>query len=205
MIESLSKEDRDWALKYLGETRRQLRDEISGLSDAQMNFKAAADRWSIAEITEHLVNAENTVLALVTQRIVKTPVTPELAAMVKERVMKSPVPSAGPGTGGLFVKDQVIILMANNRTTRQFQAPEPVAPRGKLTAQADLIAAFDQARGRTIAYLGETTDDLRGHLAEHWVFGVIDAYQWLLFAAAHSERHIAQIAEVKAHTNFPKQ
>ena len=32
----------------------------------------------------------------------------------------------------------------------------------------------------------------------------LDAYEWLLFVAAHSERHTKQILEVKADPNFPK-
>lgn len=201
---TLTKEDRDFGVQYLKDTSQQLLDAVSGLSDAQMKFKAAPDKWSIAEIVEHLVNAENAVFA-VTQQIVKTPLQSKLQTLVKERVMKSPIPVAGPGTNGLLVKDQTIILTATNRTTRKFQAPEPVAPRGKLTAKADLLAAFDKARTRTITFLETTDADLRGHFAEHWVLGVLDAYQWLLFVTAHSERHIAQLNEVKTHAAFPRQ
>jgi hypothetical protein len=32
----------------------------------------------------------------------------------------------------------------------------------------------------------------------------MDAYQWLLFLCAHTERHLAQIREVKANAGFPK-
>lgn len=201
---TLTKEDRAFGVQYLKETRRQLLDAVAGLSDAQMKFKAAPDKWSIAEIVEHLVNAENAVF-MVTQQIIKTPLQAELQTLIRERVMKSPVPVAGPGTNGLLVKDQAIILTATNRTTRKFQAPEPVAPRGKLAAKAELLAAFDKARARTIAFLETTDADLRGHFAEHWVLGALDAYQWLLFATAHSERHIAQLNEVKTHATFPRQ
>ena len=31
----------------------------------------------------------------------------------------------------------------------------------------------------------------------------MDGYQWLLAAAAHTERHTKQILEVKANPNFP--
>jgi hypothetical protein len=33
---------------------------------------------------------------------------------------------------------------------------------------------------------------------------LLDGYQWLLLLSAHTERHTAQIAEVKAHTGFPR-
>jgi hypothetical protein len=32
----------------------------------------------------------------------------------------------------------------------------------------------------------------------------LDPYQWLLFIAAHSERHTKQMLEVKADPGFPK-
>jgi hypothetical protein len=32
----------------------------------------------------------------------------------------------------------------------------------------------------------------------------LDAYEWILFVAGHSERHTKQINEVKADANFPK-
>ena len=32
----------------------------------------------------------------------------------------------------------------------------------------------------------------------------LDAYEWLLFVSAHSERHTKQILEVEADPNFPK-
>ena len=34
--------------------------------------------------------------------------------------------------------------------------------------------------------------------------GPLDGYQWLVFIAAHTERHLAQLREVKADPKFPK-
>ena len=38
----------------------------------------------------------------------------------------------------------------------------------------------------------------------HPALGSIDAYDWILMLAAHTERHTAQIKEIKADPNFPK-
>jgi hypothetical protein len=38
----------------------------------------------------------------------------------------------------------------------------------------------------------------------HMIFKDLDGYQWLLMISLHSERHAAQIAEVKAHAAYPK-
>lgn len=200
---TLTKEERDFASQYMRETRQQLLNAACGLSDAQMRYKARPERWSIAEIIEHLINAENAVFALVTQQVMKSPAPTELRALVKERIMKSPVPFDGEGTDGLIIKDQAVMLSTTNRSVRRFQAPEAVKPRGHWISKADLLKGFEESRERTIAYIETTADELRNFLADNWVIGVMDAYQWLLFLTAHSERHIAQIKEVKSNPNFP--
>jgi hypothetical protein len=88
-----------------------------------------------------------------------------------------------------------VILAVTNRD-RRFQAAEIVRPTRGFPTPAAALEAFGQDRDRTMAYVGETRDDLRAHLADHPVLGEIDAYQWLLFLGAHTERHAAQIREV---------
>jgi hypothetical protein len=57
-----------------------------------------------------------------------------------------------------------------------------------------------------MTYLQTTNDDLRDHFFDHPAFGPLDldGYQWLLLISGHSARHTAQIGEVKADPNFPK-
>jgi hypothetical protein len=50
----------------------------------------------------------------------------------------------------------------------------------------------------------KTSADLRQHVSDG-PFGSMDAYEWILFIGAHSERHTKQILEVKAAPDFPKQ
>jgi len=42
-------------------------------------------------------------------------------------------------------------------------------------------------------------------VVESGLLGKIDAYERILFVAAHSERHTKQLLEVKADPKFPKQ
>jgi hypothetical protein len=50
-------------------------------------------------------------------------------------------------------------------------------------------------------YGKSTQDDLRAYkLLE----GNMSVYQWFLMISTHSQRHILQIREVKAHPGFPK-
>ena len=57
--EDISKQDRDAVVKYLTTTRDQVIAETEKLSDAQWNFKAGPDRWSVGEVVEHLALAES--------------------------------------------------------------------------------------------------------------------------------------------------
>ena len=87
--------------------------------------------------------------------------------------------------------------------TQKAQAPEPLQPGGRLGSRTDILAAFKERRAKTIAYASTTKDDLRSRVGDS-PLGPLDAYQSLLFAAAHSERHLAQLREVKADPGFPK-
>ena len=58
-------------------------------------------------------------------------------------------------------------------------------------------------RDRTIAFVEKTQDDPRSRSIEHPLLKQLDAYQWILLLSAHSERHTAQIEELKAAPVFP--
>jgi hypothetical protein len=62
---------------------------------------------------------------------------------------------------------------------------------------------FLKSRERTVQFL-QSTPGLRDHVVDSPLGQPLDAYQWLLFISAHSERHTKQILEVKADPNFPK-
>src|SRR5687767_7553058 len=72
----LTQQERDSLLEHLQQTRQAFLDSISGVSDAQWTFKAGPDRWSIAEIAEHIAISETTILEIVTDKILKSPTVP---------------------------------------------------------------------------------------------------------------------------------
>jgi DinB superfamily len=181
---TLTSEERTRALDYLKETQKDFLSATEGLSDAQWKFKAAPDRWSIAETAEHIAVTEGMIWGLVSEKIMKSPPTPEKRAEV-----------AG--------KDELILKAIPDRS-RKAQAPEPLRPTGRWATRAELVKEFEATRGKELAYVKDTQDDLRNHFEEHPAMKTMDAYQWLLFNSAHCKRHTAQILEVKADPNFPK-
>jgi hypothetical protein len=181
--DEISSQDRTKVVQYLTSTRDQVLSESAKLSEAQWNFKPGPDRWSVGEVVEHLALAED-FLRSTQQKVVSGP-----AATPEERAK-----SQG--------KDDTIMKAISDRT-QKVQAPEPLKPGTKLGSQADVVKAFRERRGKTLDYATTTKDDLRAHVSESPI-GTVDGYQWLLFIGAHTERHLAQIREVKASPQFPK-
>jgi hypothetical protein len=175
-----TEKDREFALKYANDTRDDYVKQLTGLSDAQLNFRAGEGRWTIGEITEHIIVVENALKGMV------------------EGAMKSPIPACKEE---FRVNDVMIILTITNRQ-QKFQAPEQVRPNGRWKTVADLLTNFGTTRQGTIDYMKNMKDDMRAHFAS-LPFGKGDAFQGYLFMIGHGERHLAQLKEVKADAKYP--
>ena len=57
--QELSAADKERGMQYLETTKKNIVEATKGLSEAQWNFKAAPDRWSVAETMEHIAAAED--------------------------------------------------------------------------------------------------------------------------------------------------
>jgi hypothetical protein len=180
--QTLTQADREKGLQYLEQTRDGVVAATKGLSEAQLKFKPAPDRWSVAEVLEHITVVEGAIYGNVT-----------------ENIMKAPAGAADRDTAKI---DAQVLAMVPDRT-HKVKAPEQFVPTGRWPA-TDTLDQFLRTRAKTIAFL-ESTPDLRAHVGGQSPFGALDAYEWLMFTSAHSERHTKQILEVKADPNFPKQ
>ncbi len=98
--------------------------------------------------------------------------------------------------------DTALILAITNRS-QKFTAPEQVRPNGRWKTREDLIASFEKARAATIAYIKDNKADLRGTFVQT-PMGTLDSFQGILFLSGHSDRHLAQLKEVKADAKYPK-
>lgn len=174
--------DKDKAMKYLESTRQGVVDATAGLSDAQLNFKPAPDRWSVAEVTEHIAAAEDYLMGMVTTQVMKAPPRPD--------------------GDDVMAIDQMVITAIPDRSHKA-QAPDPLKPTNRFGSPQASLKHFTEARANTEEFL-KSHDDLRAHAVDSPLGKRLDAYEWVLFVAAHSERHTKQINEVKADPNFPK-
>ena len=173
--------EKDRALQYLETTKKNVLEATKGLSEAQWNFKAGPDRWSVAQVIEHIAAAEDFIRGI-----------------AKEKVMMAPA-----GEPGRDVKktDEALLAMVPDRTTKA-QAPEPLVPTNRFGSPEGSVKHFVESRAATEDFL-KTTAGLRDHVMDS-PLGKLDGYEFMLFIAAHSERHLKQINEVKADPNFPR-
>lgn len=178
---ALAKSDLESAQKYLESTKKNIEEATKGLSDAQWNFKPAPDRWSVAQVLEHITLSEDF-----------------LRGMVVDQVLKAP---AAPDRDTKKIDDMVLAMIPDR--SQKFQAPEPLRPTNHFGTPADTLKHFLESRAKTEALLKDTPD-LRDHAVDSPMGQKLDGYEWILFITAHSDRHTKQIKEVEADPNFPK-
>jgi len=179
---SLTEAEKKEGLVQLERTRAGVIEATKGLSEAQWKFKPAPDRWSVAEVMEHIALSEDM-----------------LFENTSKNVMNAP---AGKADRDPKAGDKMVLSVIPDRTNKA-KAPDPLVPTGRWTPQQSLDH-FLKSRTRTVEYL-KSTPGLRDHVVASPIGEPLDAYQWLLFTSAHSERHTKQMLEVKADPNYPKQ
>jgi DinB superfamily len=179
--QEVTQAEKDKALQYLESTKKNIQEATKGLSAAQWNFKQAPERWSVAQVMEHIAAAEDMLRGLTTDKVMAAPAAPD-------RDVKH--------------IDEMVVTMVTDRTHKA-DAPEPLRPVNRFGSPEEALKHFAESRAQTEEFL-KKTPDLRGHAVDSPLGPKLDAYEWVLFIAAHSERHTKQINEVKADPNFPK-
>ncbi len=178
----MTEKDRELAINQLKASRENFAGAVAGLSETQLKFKSAPDRWSVADVAEHITLSEDFLFNMLTDKVLKAPATPD-----KERK----------------ITDEQVLAMVTDRNTKA-QAPETLKPASKWQSITETMQEFDKRRARTIDFVKTTNIDLRSHFSSFGPRGEIDALQWVLIISGHADRHVAQIKEVKADPNFPK-
>ncbi|MCU1265279.1 MAG: DinB-like domain protein [Acidobacteria bacterium] len=165
-------------IEYLDTTRSDLSSAVAGVSSDRRDERPAPERWSVAEVLEHLAIIEGRVTQLISGKLAAAK-----AAGLGNETETSPV---------LDTIDRARILDRSRRAT----APDMVKPRSEQDAAAAWLALQQnraELRATVLANdglaLGEVTH-------EHPVLGMINLYQWLIFVGAHEARHTAQIREI---------
>jgi hypothetical protein len=179
---SISNKERKYAATLMKETKSDLLKAVKDLSDEQLNFKAAPDRWSVKECVYHIAISEKNLWELV-ENSLRQPANPEKRSEIK-------------------MTDEQLVKMMEDRSfkVKTSESFEPKNAKWKTLDEA--LDDFKQMRTDHIKYIKSTTEDLRNHVIQ-MKFGALDCYQVCLMIGSHSNRHIQQLNEVKAEKNFP--
>ena len=169
--------DRQRLLAHFDMTESWLVSELQGLSQAQLKFRMTPESWSIMDVVEHLAVAE-----------------PQYWERVQNSMKQPPTTEKLEGT------DAGILWYGIDRTNRATTG-EARVPKGRWSTVAESLAEFRKLRSTMKDYAKTTSDDLRSRKT---LEGNIDVYQWFLMISTHSQRHILQIREIKAHASYPK-
>lgn len=169
--------ERQHLVAHLEMTSSWLIDEVSSLSQSQLEFRRAPGSWTILEVLEHLI-------------VVGPIYWSDLQNAVKGDASRRPVTS----------RDEDILWYGIDRTHRETAIP-PENPPGKLRDLRAGLDAYRQHHAKLLEYIKTTTDDLRSRVVERQGS---DAYQWALLISTHEQRHILQIREIKSGPRFPK-
>ena len=165
-------------VRHLDTNRAALWLAVEAIAPVDRERRPTPDRWSVAEVIEHLA-------------IVETRVTTRLGEAFD--AARADGMTRDPETGS--VVDSSFLARAHDRS-RRFKTGEHAEPRGGLST----MEAWEQLEASRQAFLNllERADGLTvsGITAPHPAFGTLSFHQWAVFLGAHDARHALQIREM---------
>ncbi len=180
---TISKEERKFVVTHLKESKKELLKSVKGLTDAQLNFKPGAGKWSVKECVMHIILIENSLW---------------------DRVEKSLAASTNPEKRSeIKITDDQLLKEFSDRTNIVKTANSFYPEKAKYNNMDEAVDAFKQHRSMMINYMKSSNADFRNHVIQI-PLGLLDAYQVCLAIAANNNRYLQQINEVKASPGYPK-
>jgi len=179
----MTKDERKELLDFLKWTTKELKNSLKGLSPAQLNFKPGQDAWSPQECLYHIAYSEGA-LRTSLDAALKSPADPATKASQK--------------TTDIQIKNNIMDRSSKFKTATPF---EPLNTGFKSFDEA--MDSFKVKRALLEDFIKTTDIDMRNHIVVR-TFGKMDAYQFVLFLAGHTNRHTQQIEEAKGIAGYPK-
>jgi uncharacterized damage-inducible protein DinB len=170
---ALSDADRQALIDTLERGRAETDALLARAEGETFTRKPAPERWSVAEVLEHMTTTEELLLGMV-EKALASPPDPDAAGIL------AAVPIAGFAER---VQDR----------SQPAQAPEALHPKGGLSRD-EAIARYHATRERSLAFLRTTQGAVGAHTAPV-PSGKLTAHHLLTVLANHNLRHNKQIAE----------
>ena len=172
-------------IEYADRQRAELLSAVDAVPEGGRDLKVEASVWSVAEVLEHLYRVETGIVRLLKRGV--------------ERARADGAPLEQEH-GSLSSLD------AFRLTERSYAvgAPEPVLPRGELTAAAGIAALAESRRALMDAASAGSGLALGAISYPHPMLGALTLYQWILFVGQHELRHARQIHSISANLRAQK-
>lgn len=165
-------------IDYVQRQRIALLDAVSLIPEPLRDRRCDAATWSAAEVLEHLHRVESGIARLISRSV--------------ERAKADGLALEQDASSVLASLDTLRLLDRSLRIT----APDPVMPRGEMTA-AQATAALTDSRQALVSALDEADGLALGQITRtHPTLGTLDLYQWVLFVGQHEARHAAQVQDI---------
>ncbi|HLG15750.1 MAG TPA: DinB family protein [Blastocatellia bacterium] len=171
-------------LEAIEGTRSRIYERVEGLSDEQAKFRPSPEKWSVADLIEHLGMTEAS-----------------LVVRISHVISEIEAATAQPGARFQMKPFSLDELTARARNEK-FTAPERVRPRGRSVAES--IGGLRRSREKLPALRPRIEAlDLSEARFPHPAFGPLNIYQWLAFIGLHEGRHLSQAEMVVSSPGFP--
>ena len=166
-------------LDLLAAERAALVAAVERVPEAERSRRPAPDRWSIAEVIEHLARVVGGVAKLLAMRGRESPPALDEAARAAVQL------------------DAARIARLRNRAER-IEAPPRIHPTGTVSV-SDAMLALEASRAALIAaFTAADPASLDTVSHAHAVLGTLSLRGWVAFVAHHEARHAEQISEIAA-------
>ncbi|CAN5312583.1 hypothetical protein BH09BAC4_BH09BAC4_02470 [soil metagenome] len=173
--------DRKYTVDNLKRTRDELSRETENLTDAQWHFHESPDRWSIAEVVEHLALWEIIWAREISMGSRSTP-RPDLIA------------TSSPDS---YYHD---FIMEN----KAHVSPDFSRPTGFIQGKNNLTF-FTRLRNLAIGFADTTQADMRVQFELTATRYPRNMHQVYIYQWGHVDRHMRQIRKIKEHPKYPKE
>lgn len=160
--------EREKYLNHLQESEKAMLNALADLTNEQFTAKPATDKWSIAEVIEHVIKVE-------------TGITDYLINFSASAQKLDNPP-----------KNEEVLQRSQDRTTK-VTAPKLFRPSSLFKDKAKALVAFQKTRQTTEEFVQNTSLDLKAVSFPHQRFGMLNGENWLMFIAGHCLRHVKQI------------
>jgi len=170
-------------INYLDTKRTALRKAVESVPPELRNQQPGADRWSVAQVLQHLFMIER-----------------RIGLGMTKWVNDANTGGLGTETETSSVMNSLPLQLITDRSQRR-NAPDEVRPRGDIDAESAWVALEQSRETLRAAFLAGDGRALSQVIQPHPVLGPINLYQWMLFVGSHEVRHTAQVHEIAEQLN----